>query len=814
MRVAWFPIQTDRLTRRRHDTTPSFLQHSFRESNPYGPLPKKARLSDAVHQFTTISTKLSNGAYSTLEGLRQDAERVSSDLVTSTREKAKEKDGQNTGRLSVEDLKQIQRVQAFEKAIKDLVDQESKYEQVQGKVAVKKEQDKGDAINGHVQDVKPGAANKARSVLTLFGNAPTPKQLFSSMQSPAVPQEDAMIKTELPVEEMSLPNGLTATKVLPAPGDSSKKGPTFEEAFPPPSTLPALHPPKSHKRSSTRDSTLTWEFKDPMSSRNRKGGFTVQNLTVGDWLHYGGVDAREDTASPREKRKQRDRALSGGEGSQQPPPSQESLEDALVKEEEALFRRAYSSFAPSFDNTKALVPEETRNVVWWQKAGSKRFEETFALDPALVDERSGDLAVPLDAFQGDWRKEEDFGKVVEELETLDEEMENLKSVVDRTDVDQVLHEISELLETLASHQRIRNATLSSSTLASRTPMSPAPTLASRIGRPDSPAEDEVSTYHALRRELAYLVLRLPPYAVTKLDGDRLSELGVSKLITFENRDTRGTMEEDQVARLAKYNAMTAAAGLSTLNRTGSSGSQHYSSTNQRTPAIGQAANTRYGQSTQYGARTPGTQPQFQRSTSSQQSHGTPSATAPRPGYGQYVRPGGTQLGGQQYYRPPQQTPGGYAGYNQQQQYSQSTPQPPPQRPGYPPSSAAQPLPQYQPRSHAPAANAVAYQSQSNGPPQPQQPQQPQSPFARSASPIKPAGAVQRPSSGRATPASGYASQLHTPVNGYASRPPQPIAQAPPRPTSTTPQPVVGQGPLQGPVGGRTTNGGGEGDGEG
>ena len=730
-------------------------------------------------------------------------------MVAAVRAKAKDREGHNAGRMMVEDLKQIQRAQAFEQVVRDVVDQESKYEAAHGGTEVKPKQEPDTVMNGQLSDTKPGPAGRNGTVLTLFGNAPTPKQLFSSMQNPQGVKSDPAIKTELPIEEISLPNGLAATKIMPSPADESKKGPTFDDVFPPAYNLPTLHPPKSHRRSSTKDSTITWEFKDPMAKRNQKGGYTVQSLSVGDWLGYGGVDSKEESSSPRERRKQRDRVLSSGESSQ-PPPSRSSLEDTLAKEEEALFRRAYSSFAPSCDNSKSLVPEETKSMVWWNKVGNKRYNETFAIDPALLDDRPASFAQMLPSAKDSKATDEDFARVVEELNEIDEDMINAESAHDKTDVEQVLHEISQLLETLASYQRIRNATLASSTSVSRTPLSPAPTLASRIGRPDSPSEDEMSTYHSLRRELAYLILKLPPYAVAKLNGNQLAGLGVSQLITFDGKDRKGTMEEDQVARLAKYTAMATAAGIASLSRTGSTGSQHYSSPNQRAPAIGQAANTRYGQSAQYGAaRTPASQPQFQRSTSSQPTYGTPSATAPRPGYGQpnqYSRPAAPQSGygqpnGQQYYQP--QRPAGPTGWGSYgQQYNQSTPQSQ-QRPTYPSQSGLS----YENRSQSAAQNAISYQTNSRMSSQ----QQIQSPLNRTASPIKPANyhqplqpnpsprpqqpayapPTQQPSSGRATP-TGYPSQPQTPVNGY---PPQqrPVA---PRAASGTPQPPPPQQQTQ------------------
>jgi len=735
--------------------------------------PKATKLSEPTS--TSISSRLSSGAYADLTALCEDADHVRRSIAAEVRSKTT---GGGEGRLSLDDLKQIQRVQAFAQVVADVVAQESKYEAFHGNRKVKEEE--GFTTNGHRNDRTSKGGGQGGTVLTLFGNAPTPKQLFTSTQQASSGRSNGMLKTELPVEEMSLPNGLIATKIMPVLPDDRKKGPTFEEAFAPPSNLPTLKPPPAQKRSTTRDTIITWEFKDLASRAHRKGGYTTQSQTVADWLGYGGVDGRDGPSSPTEKRKQRDRALSGGESSGAAP-FKDSLAEAEAKEAEALFRRAYSSFAPSCDNSSALVSEETKTMVWWNKVGEQRYEEMFAIDPALLDEHSSEAFGNGLAVEGAKNEDEGFGRAVEEFEDLEKDMP-AKPVRDKTDVEQVLQEISDLLKTLASHQRIRTASVPNLATVSRTPISPAPALSSRIGRPDSPTEDEVSTYMSLRRELAYIILQLPPYAVAKLKGDQLADLGVNKLISFESKDMKGTMEEDHVARLAKYTAMATAAGIASLTRPGSTNTQHYSATAQRTPAIGQAANTRYGQSAQYGASRTPMQPTFQRSTSNQSLYGTPSATAPRPGFGQqpnqYSRPPSAtyaQPGSQQYYQRSQQTPGGFGGY--QQQYGSSTPQTQ-QRTAF--ASSSQPLAQFQQR----AVNAAAYQSGQH----------------RTASPIKPAGLQpiiqpqrppqyppsQQPDSGRGTPVN-Y-SQPPTPanVNGYP-RPPQAVA---PRESSGTPQPIA------------------------
>ncbi|KAH9828596.1 hypothetical protein Tdes44962_MAKER09257 [Teratosphaeria destructans] len=783
-------VQTDLLeVLKQFDTTPSFLHHRLDDHDSTEPSQKKARLSDGTGK-STIHEKLSQCAYASLDSLIRDAKRVRQDIEVEIREGAKSKDAQLPGRISVAELKQIQRAKAFEQLISDIISRETQHGAIKSESKNKKDLE---------VDVQAGTRQNGSSVLTLFGNAPTPKQLFSSMQNCSSTAGIGWVsKSELLVDEMPLPNGLAATRIVSAPA-GNKKAPTFDEAFPPPYALPALNPPKVHKRSSTRDMTIKWEFKDGVHRGSKKGGYTVQPLTQGVWLGYGGADSAQDAASAQEKRKQRERALSSGAESSKEKPTQTQQEEEQARQEEALFRRAYSSFAPAFDNSKSTIPAHTKAEIWYDKVGEKRFNDVFAIDPALLSEPSTTSSnrTAIDELP---TTEEEFARVVDDL--LEHGEDAIVRVTSKTDVGQVLREISELLETLASHQRIRNASLAPANPTSRTSLSPAPQLASKIGKPDEPAEDETSTYHALRRELTYLILKLPPYAVAKLDGDQLAELGVNHMIPLEQTDIKGTLEEDQVARLAKYTAAQTAAGIATLTRGNSANSgQHYNTTAQRTPAIGQAANTRYGQGAQYGAtRAPATAPAYNRSTSGQSQYGTPSA-APRTGYApqpnQYTRPGAPQQSygqsnGQQYYqRPamaqPGQAPTGYGGYNQQ--YGQ-TPQSQ-ARPNYAPSQPLQQFQQQRPNTHA--ANAVAYQTASsqvnrtaspanvigkpvgsgfNQPPN----VQPRPTYAY-------AGQQPPPGNGRVTPT--FAPQSQTPINGFQRPPPQPIAA---RAASGTPQP--------------------------
>jgi len=230
-----------------------------------------------------------------------------------------------------------------------------------------------------------------------------------------------------------------------------------------------------------------------------------------------------------------------------------------------MFRSAYSSFAPTRDDATAIVPEETKNKVWWQRVGEKRFNEVFPIDPQLLD---------ADEFfseaNGTADEEEDFKDAVENYVPIENNLFPEKSEEDK-DTDDILREVSELIETLASYQRIRNSSL---TTNPRTPVVQNASLAQLVGSPSTPSSDEIDVYEILKSQLTLMVSQLPPYAVAKLNGEQLEELNISRTILFDTREYKGIMEEDQLSRLAKAPAV-APIPPPTLTRAGSSSQSLY-----------------------------------------------------------------------------------------------------------------------------------------------------------------------------------------------------------------------------------------------
>jgi hypothetical protein len=477
-------------------------------------------------------------------------------------------------------------------------------------------------------------------VLTLYGNAPQPKQLFSSLQEPVrispTASSDVLgrnsnfnssasassIQVITPLREAALPNGISTTQIVPVHSTTlpdGKKVPTLGDIFAPPATLPQLNPPKQSKYTTTRGSTVGWfnPSEPSLSSRSsRLGTYTTQPLSTGQWLTYNAIPPPQSSSEIR--RSKRDRSSSDAAKAQL---NLEALARHSRAKEDALFRSAYSSFAPSYDDSGAIVSQEVKSRLWWERVGGKRFEQVLA-EPFL--ETADDLIASAcgEAGTDEQDEEEIFREAVETWVPEDppadfkmDETHQKQKDEDNKDLDEILKDISELLETLNSHQRIRNLSLAP---MSQTAVGQNRQITAMTGSPSSPSSAEMDIYNMLKSQLSILIAGLPPYAVAKLDGEKLAELNVSTKIVVEGKDYKGVMEEDETAARATALAALSAAAGSTTRITG--------------PPVSQ-----YPVQTQYNAaRTPTTQ-FHQRSASNAQ---IPSSRS--------------QQGTQQYYQQQQQ----------------------------------------------------------------------------------------------------------------------------------------------------------------
>jgi hypothetical protein len=704
------------------DTTPSIL--SFNVQAHFGEhSAKRTKLSQGP--TSTIADKLTEGQYTNLDALVKDVDTAAAELLAPIKAKEGGLASSPYGRpstLSRGETALWTGIVAFQKVLEEMVRGEAQRNEWKHSAKKDEEQPPTNGLTVKMETDDGDTVQNGASVLTIFANAPAPKQLFSSFQksvhvAASKKAEETAIDVVPQLRESGLPNFIGTTKIPAMELDDSKvskeKAPKLGEVFAPPASLPRLQPPKPVKQLVTKGNTISFVPHDKPTKPDHRSSYNwcSAKQTVGQWLGYGGVDTPQEPISPQAKRKQRDRALSTGEAYLVPSENEKlALQQA---KEDALFRKVYGSFAPSHDNSGAVVPEEVRNQIWWTKI-EERFAQRslFFLDPALLGEDT-----VAGATVGETEAEE--AELKEAVESFDPEKLGLdKLEVERSEakeIDEILLEISNLLETLSGYQRVRNSSLATS---ARTTVGQNSPLTEMVGSPSTPSTAELEVYKTLKSQLAVLVLSLPPYAVARLNGDQLEELNIKTSIIVETDNPRGVMAEDEASRLAKQQAYAAAAGQPvpqlTRAQSGNTYQNYPAGQFNRTPAA--PASARSGAPGYYPPQQTQSRPPpvpFQRSSSGVQtfSGGYPT-TGSRPAYPQQPYPQSTPRPGYQqqassnhYFQQLQHVAGGVPKPNYNQQYYQGTPQTQSRSYQQTPQSAYQ-----RPQNAAPAYNYPQTQS--------------------------------------------------------------------------------------------------------
>lgn len=574
----------------RLDTTPSILNYPIIpvSSDEETHDTKRTKLSEAVEQ-STIASSVDSRLYTSIEGAAADIETAVSSVIKELQQKASVNDDQRSYAQTRELRAEIARAAAFKKRFDSLLMREMiQRPQLLHKIKYQKGE-VSDNVSTTVSANKSavlvnGNVTSGRTVLTLYGSAPQPKQLFSSLQQaaekdsrPSTLQATARILSPSSVSnvvssphnesirEHALPNGISFTKVIPvhSKNDGKTKVSTLGELFAPPPSLPPLNPPKQLRYNATRSSSVAWlGAPEPSagSKPNRRDTFSVQPQSTCTWLRY---NSSTQLSSPEAKRKERERALSVNE-----PPSAIAHDDILAQnqaKEEALFRSVYSSFAPDRDNTGALITDYTKNRMWWKREGEKRYQDQLETEYPLIPgedvDQNGDTAEQVDSIE-----EDEFKGIADDWtpKELPPELKEASDIVhleipeDSKEVDEILQDISDLLETLNSYQRNRNLSLANSARTSSQ-------LESTSGSPTTPSSSEVQVFTLLQSQLALMVATLPPYALAKLDGEKLGVLNVKTMVRIQDKQYKGTMEEDESFVKPKQAPMTPAVGYPPRN---------------------------------------------------------------------------------------------------------------------------------------------------------------------------------------------------------------------------------------------------------
>lgn len=522
---------------------------------------------------------------------------------------------------------------------------------------------------GRVNEDQDHGSSNSRAVLSLVGHAPQERRLFSSLQA----------KSSVDLSEIALPAGVSLTRVMAS--SPQDRAPTLGELFAPPKSLPPLQPPKQPKTGAKGNQLDFYHPELTDKSQYRSNSYFSQKLSAGHYLDYSYATP---SSSVKEKKHERAQSLAGKK------PSSAEVE---VSEMEALFRGAFSSFAPCKDDSAAVVPSNVAGRLWWQQAGRQSFQNMIEIEYYDSEkEEIPDGVVDID--------EKLIQEAIDKWDecavdpTLEDAMGTKRDETEK-EVDGILDEVSDMIETLASYQRIRNLNLPNS--QNRQSSDPVNGDMLANSGPEV-SEDEEATYHMLKAQLSLIVKTLPPYAVAKLNGDQLEDLLISTKIPITTDQYKGVMEEDDAAVQARLRAQQQAAQTQTRS--------------QRTPSISYGNQYQSTPQQQYGTPTrpssqqqqfyrPNQTPNFQQQPNFQRpGHFPPPASGNRgtPQMNQQFRPNGfpsqyaTQLA-------KAQTPFGHQnmqqGYNNQQQqrpqYGQMTPQGTPnarypqgQQQGYPP----------------------------------------------------------------------------------------------------------------------------------
>lgn len=714
------------------------------------PEPKRTKSDDGV---SIIERAAANGYTSLAEvvsDIRAAASTLKEDLNLPTVLK------NHFQQISPSDAKLYTSINLFVNKAEDLAQRENAWNAIKQGHPVKAEDTSINLTNGVSKSILPAGVSKVgdgKLVLTLYGGQPgvrDGKQMFSSLQHGASDRNGTITATR-PLREVGLPNGITTTEIVSegAVSEDKAQAKTLGQLFSPSPSLQFT--PSKSARSSAKQHTVGWDLprvSETTRSRNNQS-YYQQGVTPGMWLNYSGAQPKSNDP----KRKQRERALSLS--GVKPSVTDVEADEQEAAELDALFCSAYSSFAPTKDDTMAVVPSGILNQMWWQRAGENAFErltKNFE-NVAMVDESRP--------------QEAEASKVEEEAAEFEDAINHWDEVIDPSllgsstveksaeekDAEEILEGISELLETLNSYQRNRNLA------PPVVPRSGAPSL---VGTPNvaQPDEEESRTYSILKSQLSLMISTLPPYAVAKLNSDQLSELNISTKIPVYIEPYKGVLEEDESAVRAKIAQMSSASSsrpAATPTHHRPNPSAQFGNQYNTAPRAPSGTAQYYQNSTP--ARTPGpTRPP-------QTAGPVPYNAAPRPLSGQGYRPQpgpgyGSPAAPMQTPRPipqPQYAQNAAAYYQtpgvQQRYGTNGVPQTAPQPLRYqpPPQSA-----NFQPRPPVPQTNGMppynAFANPNNGSITPAQ---------RQPSPVKPlVGALQGAGQGmQAGPTPGFQAHL-------------------------------------------------------
>ncbi|KAL7273496.1 hypothetical protein RUND412_003634 [Rhizina undulata] len=597
-----------------HDTTPSTLycplDAASVSSSSSAPPNKRTKLSDPP--LNTIADKLASNSYPSFNPLLVDITNVCNAVRAGLKSIPHINgfvnglsDPKDNSGSSVEKLAQIARVVHFEKFAKELISRELLHHADLFDFTEEITDEEGRPLRLKVEGEKVA--------LTVMG---THGPLFSSLQKPThlAPASITSVATS-PISSISSSQSVVSTAATTAPPSPSVEYSVFppinEANLPPlvstvkaiPSSKPQMKSPatkKDNAASTTTKDNKVMTFGEAFPPVRRLPPLAAPkpgqpaNATIG--LKWGGVIS---VGGMRNEHPTNDR----------PEPVGEWIRYASYHKPTegfgipADFVAAYSSFAPTKDDSGARMSVGMKNRVWWERHGKSKFRKMFVDDPGIghlyreygeKKEGVGEIVDLSEAKPSPAVEIEDDAilKAIEEWDSgeaddmpIDLQLlesgarkDSGKSSLDNMDPQEILTEISNLLQSLKSQQYIRLSTL---------PPDPPPkpgnstTPVPVLGTPNTPTAEEMALYNTLQNRFTELISRLPPHLVATIDGTATGDLNVSTKIPIFTNGTpvykgalpsedahlpKPTVSTPQVQGAA-IAAMNAAAGLSPIINT-------------------------------------------------------------------------------------------------------------------------------------------------------------------------------------------------------------------------------------------------------
>ncbi|PHH62063.1 hypothetical protein CDD81_7619 [Ophiocordyceps australis] len=492
------------------DVVPSILKRPLADSSSCGePESKRHKLSDASAS-QSISDKMSAGRYEHMD-------EMASDIVAAVQEALNEVNSKPTpgGNEAAANTAAL-RIRQFKQQAIDILKREKSYS-------------KSAATQAPAGEATDAPTHGGETVVSAAGHAPQERRFFPSISS-----------TNFNSSAIHLPYGSSLSSAISS--NYQEKTQTLGEVFAPARPQPALQPPKQPK---TQAKGNVLDFYHPQltdTSKYRTNCYYTTKFLAGHYLNY--TNATPTTWQEVERRERPDC----------PAQKEWDVPDPETAKLEALFRGAFSSFAPCKDDTAAVIPANVAGQMWWQRCGQRKFEK-------VIEYEYFDKAQPgTDVVHGEAEvievDEAEIQKAIDEWDDLavDPSLEEAlgdKRESGEKEVEDILEEVGDLIQTLSSYQRIRNLTLPNSQNRQSSDPVNGDMLASAGPQP---SEEELATYQMLKAQLALIIKTLPPFAVAKLNGDQLEELLVSTKVQVRTDEYRGVMDEDEAAVQAQMRA--------------------------------------------------------------------------------------------------------------------------------------------------------------------------------------------------------------------------------------------------------------------